>query len=278
MERRKYDDSAIPGPDPDPDHWVAAFDSGAGGLAIARELLKELPEEKLFYFGDTGHMPYGARTLENIRDLSETIALNLLALPAKVIVVACNTASAASLAHLRERFPGRLFVGMEPAVKPAVNGSKNGRIGVLATPATFEGEPFKRLRDQYAADAEIYSRPCPGLAETIERHGPGKETADLLRTFINPLLEKKIDRLVLACTHYSLVADEIADIAGPAVQVVDPSPAIARRVRQVLGEAGLERKGKGALTVRVSGDPEAFSIAAARALGQPVAVERADFF
>lgn len=263
-----------------PQDRIGVFDSGVGGLAVLKELLRELPGERFFYFGDNAHNPYGMRTLENIRDLSVAIAGSLLRLPSKVIVVACNTASAAALAHLRQRFPGRLFVGMEPAVKPAALGSRTGRIGVLATPATFKGEPFRKLRDLFGDNAEIYSQPCPGLADAIEQRGPDHPRVnELLARFIGPLLPRKIDHLVLACTHYSLVAPAISRIAGEGVRIVDPGPAVARQVRRVLEQSSLlSTGGEGELTIRVSGDSGAFSRTASMFLETPVYVERAEFF
>lgn len=260
--------------------WVGVFDSGVGGLSVVRELLRELPAENIYFFGDNLHNPYGMRSLDTIRDLSETITRKLLQLPAKAVVLACNTASAAALAYLRECFPGTPFIGMEPAVKPAALESRTGTIGVLATPATFQGEPFKKLRAAFGDDAEILSQPCPGLADAIEQYGPddARVTA-LLRRFIEPLLPRRIDQLVLACTHYALVLPTIVRIAGPEVQVVDPSPAVARQVRRVLEKNGLATgDGTGTLAVRVSGETEAFSRVASVFLGQPVAAARNEFF
>lgn len=265
---------------PAPQDWIGVFDSGLGGLAIVREIAQLIPRERIFYFGDTLHMPYGTRELVEVRALSLTIAGQLLRLPAKIVVVACNTASAAALAALRQTFPGKIFVGMEPAVKPAALNSKTGKIGVLATPATFEGEPFKRLKDMFGRGAEIIAMPCPGLADAIETHGPAsQEVTLLLEKFIQPLLPMGIDHLVLGCTHYSLAEPAIRKCAGPEMTIVDPSPAVARRVRQVLSEAGiLAGVGEGALQLRVSGDPEAFSRAASRLLGKMVETKHIDFF
>lgn len=265
-----------------PDDWLGVFDSGLGGLAIVRHMLFALPAERIFYFGDNLHMPYGPRTPDDIRDLCLRIAGHLFRLPAKVVVIACNTASAAALAFLRERFPDRLFVGMEPAVKPAVSGTDSGKIAVLATPGTVAGEPFRRLRERFGDRAEIFSQPCPGLAEAIERHGPEHpEVEELVGRFVRPLLPEGVDRLVLACTHYSLAIPVFRRVAGDAVWVVDPSPAIAARVLQVVTENGLAAgggPGDGRLTVAASGEVEDFSRTASVFLERAVRAERVDFF
>lgn len=264
---------------PESSDWIGVFDSGLGGLAVVREIAFTLPDERIFYFGDTRHMPYGTRRLDEIREFSLAIAQRLIHLPAKVIVVACNTASAAALASLREAFPEKMFVGMEPAVKPAALNSKTGVIGVLATPATFGGKPFKRLQELFGCGTEIISRPCPGLADAIETYGPSApEVAALLDTFITPLLPRGIDHLVLGCTHYSLAEAAIRKCAGPGISIVDPSPAVSRRVRQVLSESGLLAKGgAGTLRACVSGDAEMFSRQASILLQQPIQAGHADF-
>lgn len=266
-------------PSPTPEDWIGVFDSGLGGLAIVREIMDLLPEEKLFYFGDTLHMPYGTRGLEDVCALSLRITEHLITLPTKVIVIACNTASAAALATLRKTFPGKLFIGMEPAVKPAALNSISGKVGVLATPATFEGEPFKRLQDNFGRSAEIIPQPCPGLADAIETFGPASaEVATLLEKFIYPLLPTGIDHLVLGCTHYSLAESAIRTCAGPEVRIVDPSPAIAKRVRQVLMESDLCAVAKkGTAHFQVSGDADVFSLAASRLLGKQIRAEHFDF-
>ena len=150
------------------DQPIGIFDSGVGGLSILREIRLVLPHEDLLYFADQAHVPYGARSLEEVRDFSEGITSFLLEQGAKLIVVACNTASAASLYYLRNRFPDTLFVGMEPAVKPAAESTLNGVVGVLATPATFQGELFASVVERFAEGVTILSQTIPGLVERIE--------------------------------------------------------------------------------------------------------------
>lgn len=265
---------------PTPSDWIGIFDSGMGGLSILRELLRELPEERLFYFADNLHLPYGPRPLDEVRRFATAIAGGLARLPAKAIVVACNTASAAALKHLRTVYPGIRFVGMEPAVKPAAAESRTGKVGVLATQATFQGELFESVVERFAHDVEVYRQPCPGLAEFIENHPPDHPCLEaMLEKFIAPLAAKGIDNLVLACTHYSLVKEAIERVAGPAIKVVDPSRAIARRTCAVLEETGLRRKsGRGEVLFNVSGQAEPFSQSASVHLGRDVRADKLPFY
>lgn len=267
-------------PSSQPGDSIGVFDSGLGGLSIVKEIQRQMPGESVFYFADTLHMPYGPRPLDEVRRFSLSIAEQLLRLPVKAVVVACNTASAAALKPLRRAYPDRIFVGMEPAVKPAAAESKTGVVGVLATQATFQGELFESVVHRFAGDIEVVRQPCPGLAEFIEEHEPGHPALRaLLEKYITPLLRRNVDSIVLGCTHYPLVKDAIAEIAGPQVAIVDPSPAVARRCHAVLHEAGLtSRKEAGDVLFTVSGDMEKFSRAAALHLGREVKAERTPFF
>ncbi len=259
------------------DGVIAVYDSGLGGLSILRELQRLLPHERLHYFADNIHMPYGPRPLREVRGFALLIADHLLHLPAKAVVVACNTASAAALHELREAYPQGVFIGMEPAVKPAAAESRRKRVGVLATQATFQGELFESVVERFARDVVVVRQPCPGLAEFIENHPPDHPVLDVMvEKFVTPLVADGVDMLVLGCTHYALVKDVIERIAGPEVTVVDPSPAIARRTRAVLEEAGLLRtEGAGEVVVTVSGERERFSDNASAHLGRTVRAEAA---
>src|SRR5215510_12521092 len=147
---------------------IGVFDSGVGGLSILRAMREQMPEENIIYFGDQGHVPYGARPMKQIQDFSEGITNFLLDQGSKLIVVACNTASAAALTYLRETFPAVSFVGMEPAVKPAAETTKTGKVGVLATPATFQGALYASVVERFAAGVELFQHTCPGLVSQIE--------------------------------------------------------------------------------------------------------------
>jgi glutamate racemase len=219
---------------------IGVFDSGVGGLSVWREIIRQLPEERTLYLADQAHVPYGPRSLAEIRDLSVAITKFLLTRGAKMIVVACNTASGAALQHLRATYPSVPFVGMEPAVKPATERTQSGVIGVLATPTTFEGELFRRLVQRFGADVEIYTQVCPGLVEAIEAgQGTAPETLAQVERCLAPLLNAGIDQLVLGCTHYPLIQSSIEAIVGAAVTVIDPAPAVARQVARRLRHHGL---------------------------------------
>lgn len=220
-----------------PGQPIAVIDSGVGGLSVWREVVALLPAESTVYFADQAHMPYGPRPIEEIRRFVITIVESLLRLGAKLIVVACNTASGAALTALRETFPGIPFVGMEPAVKPAVERTRSGAVGVLATPTTFQGDLYRRLVDRLGESVAIHTLPCPGLAEAIEAGEiHSASTAALLRECLAPLIDHGIDQLVLGCTHYPFASDLIASIVGPSVGIIDPAPAVARQVQRVLGQ------------------------------------------
>jgi glutamate racemase len=223
---------------------VGIFDSGVGGLSVWREIARELPQESLVYFADQAHLPYGPRPAEEVRQFAEAITGQLLGLGCKAIVVACNTASAAALKHLRERHPEIPFVGMEPAVKPAALQSKSRVVGVMATPGTLQGRMFALAVQRFAAGVTLINQPCAGLVERIESgelDSPATET--LLRELLKPMLGAGADTIVLACSHYPFVLPLIRRIAGDAVQIIDPAPAVARQLRRLL-----EQRGAAALT------------------------------
>lgn len=267
-------------PVPAPENAVGVFDSGVGGLSVTKEIRRLLPAENILYYADTLRMPYGPRPLAEVRGFALAIAEHMLRAPVKAVVVACNTASSAALAALREAYPEAVFVGMVPAIKPAALRSGTRRVGVLATQATFQGELFASVVEQFAGGAEVICRPCPGLAEFIEGHAPDHpDLAPMLERFVRPLVEKNVDQLVLGCTHYALVKDAIARVAGAGVTIVDPAPAIAKRLRSVLAERSLLKGGgggEGRIQYLVSGAADAFSRAAAPHMGGPVSAEQRD--
>lgn len=214
---------------------IGVFDSGVGGLSVLREVRSQLPCARLLYFADTAHVPYGPRPLAEVRDFSFAIADFLLVQGAQALVVACNTASAAALHPLRARLPAPV-VGMEPAVKPAVEHSHTGVVAVLATQATFQGALFASVVERFAHGVEVIPQVCPGLVEQIEAGElAAPRTEEMLRGWIEPLLGRGIDALVLGCTHYPFVRPLIEQICGPGVRVIDPSAAVARQAVRVLG-------------------------------------------
>lgn len=219
---------------------IGIFDSGVGGLSVWREIRRQLPQEATLYFADQAHVPYGPRKREEILGFSEAITDYLLTQSCKAIVVACNTASAAALKQLRERFPHKIIIGMEPAVKPAAASTRSGVIGIMATAATFQGRLFLATAGRHAHDRQLVNQICHGLAEHIEAgHLDDKATEVMLRGFIQPMLEADADTIVLACTHYPFVLPMIQRLAGNHVNVIDPAPAIARHLKHCLSEAHL---------------------------------------
>lgn len=242
---------AHPGP-------IGIFDSGVGGLSILREIRQALPNERLLYFADQAHVPYGSRPLEEVRELSAGIVRFLLKQGAKLIVVACNTASAASLHPLRRAFPQTPFVGMEPAVKPAVSLTRSGIIGVLATPATFQGELYASVVDRYANGVQVLQETLTGLVEEIEAgHLDEQAVERILDQGVGRLIEAGADTLVLGCTHFPFVLPLLRRIAGERATIIDPAPAIARQTGRLLGQHDLAapEDARGGVEYYTSGDP-----------------------
>jgi glutamate racemase len=249
---------------------IGVFDSGVGGLSILRQLRLLLPNEDVLFFADQGHVPYGPRPLDEVRRFSVGITHFLIDQGAKLIVVACNTASAAALKALRAAFPVTPFVGMEPAVKPAAEQTRTRTVGVLATPATFQGELFASVVERFAQGVRVLPQTLPGLVECIEAGDlESAETRRIVADAVRPLVAQGADTLVLACTHYPFVIPIIAEIAGSGVQVIDPSPAIARQAARLLDERGLRaaRDGSGMVAFQTSGDPARLQVMAKRLIG-----------
>ena len=240
---------------------VGIFDSGIGGLSVFREIHNMLPFQPLYYIADQAHVPYGKRQMSEIRDFTFAITDFLAAMGVQVIVVACNTASAAALKELRKEYPQLTFVGMEPAVKPATQKTHNGIVGVLATPATFQGKLYHTLVEKFARDVNIFTHTCPGLVEAIESGEIATQNTRLiLQQALLPMIDKGADTIVLGCTHFPFVVPMIKRIVGPDVTVIDPSPAIARRVSFLLSELNLIQRysSKSEIIFSTTGKPERF--------------------
>lgn len=246
------------------------FDSGVGGLSILRQVRLQLPAETVVYFADQANVPYGPRPMAEIQRFSRAITGFLLERSSKLVVVACNTASAAALHQLRREFPQIPFVGMEPAVKPAAETSHKGLVGVLATPATFQGELFASAVERFAGGVEVIEQTLPGLVECVEAGDlDGPSPRSILERGLAPLLDRGVDTLVLACTHYPLLIPLIREIAGPGVNVIDPSPAIARQAARLLDERGLAASPTGheEIVYFSTGDAERLRSLAGRLIG-----------
>lgn len=218
---------------------IGIFDSGTGGLSVLRAIHELLPGQPTIYLADQAHVPYGSRTLDEVRTYSESITRFLIGRGARLIVIACNTASAAALQYLRQTLPDVPFVGMEPAVKPAAENTHTGVVGVLATPATFQGELYASVVERFAKDVTILQDTCPGLVEQIENGELNSPvTREILLRAINPMLEQNIDTIVMGCTHYPFVIPVIEEITGGKVRVIDPAPAVAKQTARLLTERG----------------------------------------
>ncbi len=257
---------------------IGIFDSGVGGLSVWREIVALLPHEDTLYLADQAHVPYGSRSLDEVQGFAEGITHFLLGEGAKLIVIACNAASAAALFHLRRLFPDVPFVGMEPALKPAAQQTRTGVVGILATQATFQGALFASLMERYGNDVRVLTQACPGWVEAVEAGAPdAPETERLLRLHLEPLVEAGADQLVLGCTHYPFLRPIIERVAGPGVAVIDPVPAVARQTARVLARRGLEADPRhvGRHVFYTSGDAVSFAGLLRRlvpAVGEDVAV------
>jgi glutamate racemase len=259
---------------------IGIFDSGVGGISVLRAIREQMPEEFVSYFGDQGHIPYGPRPMEQIRNFSEAITEFLLKKNAKIIVVACNTASAAALKYLREMFPDVQFIGMEPAVKPAAEQTQTGKVGVLATPATFQGALYTSVVERFANGVELLQNTCPGLVQQIEQGKlNSEETHRILKSALLPMLEKNIDTVVLGCTHYPFVIPLIQQIVGNNVRVIDPAPSVAKQTARLLEAGGMRTQSvsNGDIKFYTSGDPDVLRSLLPALLGEWGEVERVEW-
>lgn len=237
---------------------IGIFDSGVGGLSVLREIRRELPHEDLLYVADSGHAPYGDKPNHRIEERALAITEFLIRQHAKAIVVACNTATGAAVATLREQFCVPI-IAIEPAIKPAAALTKSGVVGVLATSRTLASDNFAKLTSRFGAKVKILLQACPGLVEQVEAGDlSGSKTRALLEQYLRPLLQQKADTIVLGCTHYPFLTALIQQIAGSQVTILDPAAAVARELRRRLESAGLlsENAQPGTEKFWTSGSPE----------------------
>lgn len=257
---------------------IGMFDSGVGGLSVFKAVRQLMPAQPVIYLADQARVPYGPRPLSEVRRFSEEITRYLLSQGARLIIVACNTASAAALHHLRRVFPQTPFVGMEPAVKPAAESTQTRRVGVLATPATFQGELYASVVERFASDVILFQDTCPGLVGEIEAGRlNGGAARSILERALQPMLAAGIDTIVLGCTHYPFAIPLIESLAGPGVRVIDPAPAVARQAQRLLQANGwLAESGVGLVRYLTTGDPAAFQALLPVLGAEPGPVERVD--
>ena len=240
--------------------FIAVFDSGVGGISVLKELIALMPGENYLYFGDSANAPYGKKTTEAVRELTLQNANMLFCRGAKALVVACNTATSAAIDTLRQTFPDKLILGIEPALKPAITQFPTGNIGIMATQVTLREEKLQRLIARFDT-ATVERIAAPGLVELIENgKADAPETEAFLREILAPYVGK-LDALVLGCTHYPFVKDAIGRILGEKTRLFDGGAGTARQTRRLLEEADLLRDGDGSLTIENSlGTPELLAL------------------
>ena len=225
---------------------IGIFDSGIGGLSVFREIRKLLPEQGYIYYSDSAHCPYGEKSKEYIIDRARAITRRLMGMGAEIVVVACNTATAAAISTLRKEFPIK-FIGMEPAIKPAAALTKPGVVGVLATAGTLKAEKYLDTREKWAQSITVVEHIGEGFVELVEKgQTSGAEAEAVVQNSLVPLLEAGADTIVLGCTHYPFLADTIKKVAaahgadGNSFHLIDPAPAVARHLLEVMEAEGIQ--------------------------------------
>ena len=252
---------------------IGIFDSGIGGLSVFREIRKILPEQSYIYYSDSAHCPYGEKSQEYIVDRAREITRFLLDKGAEIIVVACNTATAAAISTLREEFPVK-FIGMEPAIKPAASQTKTGVVGVLATAGTLKADKYQSTRERWGDDIQIVEQVGKGFVELVEKGlTEGREAEDTVGVCVEPLLDAGADTIVLGCTHYPFLSQTIRKVSeklvpGRVITIIDPAPAVARHLVEVMEECGIEIKSPQGYTLEMytSGDEDLMKEVTAKVL------------
>ena len=230
---------------------IAVFDSGVGGISVLKHLVRVLPEERFLYFGDSANAPYGTKTKEQVRELTLAAAEMLYRRGIKALVVACNTATSAAINDLRAAYPDLIVIGIEPALKLAADTFPGGNLGVMATPMTLREEKFAALVERFDKSCNIFKLPAPGLVELIES---GKADSPEAEALLGRLFAgyPKMDALVLGCTHYPFAAGTISRVLGRDVTLLDGGDGTARETKRRLEQAGLLRRGEGAVIMENS--------------------------
>lgn len=214
---------------------IGIIDSGVGGTTVWSEIVTLLPGESTIYYADSANCPYGGKSYPQIVALTEICVKNLISREVKMIVIACNTITAASISLLRSRYPTMLFVGMEPAIKPAAALSKSGTVGILATRATLASELYHRTSSRIRPHIQVIETAGDGLVELIEQGDENSPQCEwLTRKYIAPMISQGADCIVLGCTHYPLLTKTIDRISGGKLAIINPAPAVARRVESLL--------------------------------------------
>ena len=242
--------------------YIAVFDSGVGGVSVLRHLRRMLPRERFLYYGDDANAPYGLHTTQKVRELTLAAVDKLMTnFPVKALVVACNTATSAAIRQLREIYPEKIVVGIEPALKPAADRFPGGHIGIMATQVTLREKKLSDLLARYGENCTISRIPAPGLVELVEQGlGNTPQAESLLRPILEPYRDK-LDALVLGCTHYPLAETAICNILGERTLLLDGGEGTARQTRRRLAEAGLLNTGEemGMVRMEHSGESPRFA-------------------
>ncbi len=236
---------------------VGVFDSGLGGLTVVKAIQALIKGAELFYIADTAHAPYGEKTPAEILQYSIDITDYFIERhQIDALVIACNTATSAAVKTLREQYPELIIVGTEPAIKPAIEQTRTGNIGVLATPATLKGDKYQQLANDLASqkDVTLFEQACPGLVEQIEAGEiDHPQTYQMLEAWLHPMRENSVDTIVLGCTHYPLAADVIRKIMQKKVTLLHTGEAIAKRLLGLARERGHENRGDIRVTLYATG-------------------------
>jgi len=252
---------------------IGLFDSGVGGLTVLREVAKQLPKESTFYFGDTARVPYGSKSRDVIQRFSLEIAQFLLQEKVKMIVVACNTASAFALSVLRSRFDVPIVGVIEPGAQAALKATQSGRVGVIGTEGTIESQAYSEAIHHLKSSIQVFGQACPLIVPLVEEGWLDKPVAlEIVKEYLVPLLENQIDTLVLGCTHYPLLKNLLASVAGPNVRLIDSAEETARTVGRQLKDLKLEAPAGSPVMRRffVSDAPDKFEKVGQRFLGEAI--------
>lgn len=224
---------------------IGFFDSGIGGLSVLREALKILPNENYIYYGDSIHAPYGTKSSEEVRKLSFDVVDKLIEMQVKAIVVACNTATSIVIDDIRRKYKNIPIIGIEPALKPAVEHHGDGTIVIMATPVTLSENKFMKLRQKYSRTSKILSMPCPGLAEIIESGElEGEEVEAYLKDKFKDIDVSEISSIVLGCTHYPFIKNSLLKVVGENVAIIDGSLGTVKQLKRMLEKAKLINDGE----------------------------------
>jgi len=255
---------------------IGVFDSGLGGLTVVQAMMETIKGAEIFYLADTKHAPYGEKSKDEIiRYALEITDYFIQTYHIDALVVACNTATTAAIHVLRQRYPSLIIVGTEPGIKPAIEKTCSGKVGILATPATLKSEKYQALLERLASSEmfELYEQACPGLVEQIENDRlHSKESQQMLEAWLGPMKKAGVDTIVLGCTHYPLAVEKMKQIMGEGVLFVDTGEAIARRLRMLAIKAGHNDSGTVALTLLSTGKISTSLVSCI--LGRPVTIRQ----